>query len=179
MNLAKYTWQPAACPTCKDAEARFFPGDSDRADIVLCSRCPHHGHLPYYDPYELLKMLAPTQVLAMTADGLYVGTPVGPDGLTPPTLAIVDLAASNGLRPTWRTGSVRHTLVLSALEPRGAFGWVMVGARSGKILRAQLTHHDGAIATATGVKAVRDLIASLPPSPCPPPAANSLDSSRA
>ncbi|MFB8442688.1 hypothetical protein ACFC7A_26920 [Streptomyces niveus] len=166
MRPATHTWRPAACSTCQDPEARLVRGDSDRTDIVLCTRCLEHGHLPYYAPQDLVKELAPTQVLACSSGFLQIGTPLPPDGLAPSTARVVDLAETKALRPGWRTGRVRHDLILSAPGPHGPAGWITVGARSGKILRGTIT--SATTRHAKGVQAVRALIAALPAAPCPP-----------
>ncbi|MDW6058145.1 hypothetical protein SAZ11_08585 [Streptomyces sp. FXJ1.4098] len=166
-----YIWKPAICYVCADPNSRLAPGDSDRADILICNRCPANGHTPYRDWLEVAAALTPPQKLAVQADMLMVGTPAEPDGLTPYTRGVADLAESKRLRPTWRTGKVTHTLVLSSPGPHGASGHITVGARSGKILRALLKYPSGSVTTqakATGTNAVRELLAGLSPSQCPP-----------
>ncbi|WP_445517348.1 hypothetical protein [Streptomyces sp. NEAU-174] len=166
-----YIWKPATCYVCADPDSRLAPGDSDRPDILICNRCPAHGHPPYRDLLDVATALTPPQKLAMRADTLMVGTPAEPDGLTPYTLGVANLAESKRLRPTWRTGKVTHTLVLSSPGPHGVSGHITVGARSGKILRALLEYPTDSItaqANATGTNAVRELLAGVSPSQCPP-----------
>ncbi|NGO67008.1 hypothetical protein [Streptomyces boncukensis] len=97
--------------------------------------------------------------------------PVAPYGLTTYTHGIVDLARAKGLRLAWSTGTARHLLNLTSPGPHGVSGHIVIGARSGKVLRAALTYpSDGATTqtTASGTNAVRELFAGLSPSPCPP-----------
>jgi hypothetical protein len=169
VSATKYTWQPASCPTCNDPEARLVSGDSDRADIMICTRCPHHGGPSYHDPRTLLSSLAAGQVLAMRDEILCVGTPATPEGLSKYTLGLVRLAQSKGMRATWTAGKRTHHLHLSCLGPHGASGFITVGANSGRILRGHITHgNDGPTVHAEGTTAVRALIAPLTPSQCPP-----------
>ncbi|MFE0058753.1 hypothetical protein [Streptomyces sp. NPDC059003] len=116
--------------------------------------------------------------LALTFDGatlelhtLRAARPVAPYGLTPYTHGIVDLAASNELRLTWETGKAKHTLLLASRGPHGVKGRIVVGARSGKVLRAVLQYpsdHGFADLKVEGASAVHARLSRLSPSPCPP-----------
>jgi hypothetical protein len=109
------------------------------------------------------------QTLRTLDEAVRVGTPRMPEGLTGYTKGIVALAESKGLRPMWRTGKARHELILSSPGPHGPSGCIVVGARSGKVLRCQITHGAGGSTTpATGTNAVRALLSSLTPPACPP-----------
>ncbi|MER0477014.1 hypothetical protein ABR737_01345 [Streptomyces sp. Edi2] len=97
--------------------------------------------------------------------------PVVPYGLTAYTRGIVLLAHAKDLHLTWKTGKVKHLLHLAAPGPHGVKGHVIVGARSGKVLRAALSypsHRDTIQIAAEGTNAVRELLAGLSPSPCTP-----------
>lgn len=97
--------------------------------------------------------------------------PVAPHGLTAYTRSIVDLAASKELRLTWQTGKAKHVLHLAARGPHGATGHIVIGTRSGKVLRATLAYpseHGATHRTAEGTNDVRALLTNLSPSPCPP-----------
>ncbi|MCX4681359.1 hypothetical protein OG413_45465 [Streptomyces sp. NBC_01433] len=101
---------------------------------------------------------------------LRADVPIAPHGLTTYTQRIVDLAASKELRLTWKTGKAVHLLRLAARGPHGVNGHVIIGARSGKVLRATLTYPSDPLTTKTakGTNDVRDLLTNLAPSPCPP-----------
>lgn len=65
-----YGWRTAPCPECADPAALLVPGDSDRADILLCTRCPMHNRLPYRDPADIRAHLPFRVVLAMRGGAL-------------------------------------------------------------------------------------------------------------
>ncbi|MFI8769559.1 hypothetical protein ACIGN6_32270 [Streptomyces sp. NPDC053792] len=156
-----YEWRTASCPECADPAARLVPGDSDRADILLCTRCPAHGRLPYRDPADIRARLPFGVLLAMRGGVLHLGVPAAPHGLNAYTRSVVALATERGLLPVWRPSARRHHLTLLAPGPDGVWGWMEVGARSGKILRATVhLHGRGAPGTgAAGPRAVRQLVA--------------------
>ncbi|MFG2667679.1 hypothetical protein ACGFY6_25970 [Streptomyces sp. NPDC048387] len=165
-----YEWRTAPCPECADPAARLVPGDSDRADILLCTRCPAHGRLPYRDPADIRARLPFGVLLAMRGGALRVGVPAVPHGLNAYTRSVVALATERGLLPVWRPSIRRHHVTLAAPGPEGGWGWMEVGARSGKILRATV-HPQGRSAPgirAAGPRAVRQLVARL----CVPGAAD-------
>ncbi|MFD9047768.1 hypothetical protein [Streptomyces zaomyceticus] len=144
-------------------------GDSDRADVLLCGQVLAHQHLPYHHPADILRTLAPTQVIAMFDHVLHVGTPVPPTGLAPATQGVFTAAAAQDLRPTWLKGTVRHRMILDSPSRNGLSGAVEVGARSGRVLRAHITDRStGKAFSASGPRAVRILIESLA---CPSQAA--------
>ncbi|MFJ3817817.1 hypothetical protein [Streptomyces sp. NPDC090056] len=158
-----YEWRTAPCPECADPAARLVPGDSDRADILLCTRCPAHGRLPYCDPAVIRARLPLGVVLAMCDGTLRIGIPAAPHGLNTYTRSVVTLATEHGLLPVWRPSVRRHRVILAAPGPEGAWGWMEVGARSGRILRATIYPHG---CSASGIRAagprdVRQLVASL------------------
>ncbi|MGA5134983.1 hypothetical protein ACPCTO_34890 [Streptomyces olivoreticuli] len=115
--------------------------------------------------------------LILTLDGarlalstLTASKPVAPHGLTAYTRGIVDLAAAKELRLTWKTGKAKHLLYLAARGPHGVKGHVVIGARSGKVLRAAITYPSdyGVVeTTAEGTNDVRRLLDGLSPSLCP------------
>ncbi|MCY0946274.1 hypothetical protein [Streptomyces antarcticus] len=158
-----YDWRTAPCPECADPAALLVPGDSDRADILLCTRCPMHNRLPYRDPADIRAHLPFGVVLAMRGGALRIGLPAAPRGLTAYTRTVVALATEHGLLPVWRPSTRRHHVTLAAPGPEGAWGWMEVGARSGKILRATVHPHGrGAPGVrATGPRDVRQLVARL------------------
>ncbi|GAA1590633.1 hypothetical protein [Streptomyces globosus] len=159
-----YEWHPAPCPECADPAARLAPGDSDRADILLCSRCLVHGRLPYRDPAEIRACLPFGVRLAMRGEVLHIGVPVTPHGLNAYTRAVVDLATERGFVAVWRPSRRRHEVIVAAPRPDGAWGWIEVGARSGKILRAAVYPHGRGRPgmRAAGSRAVRQLVERLP-----------------
>lgn len=159
-----YEWRTAPCPECADPAARLVPGDSDRADILLCTRCPAHGRLPYRDPADIRARLPFGAALAMRREVLHLGLPATPHGLNAYTRSVVTLAIERGYLPVWRPSTRRHHVTLAAPDPDGAWGWIEVGARSGKILRAAVHPHGrGAPGSrAAGAHAVRQLVAHLP-----------------
>lgn len=107
---------------------------------------------------------------AMELRTLRTDVPIAPHGLTTYTQRIVDLAASKELHLTWQTGKAVHRLRLAARGPHGVNGHVIIGARSGKVLRAMLTYPSDPVTTKTakGTNDVRALLTNLSPSPCPP-----------
>ncbi|MFD9519710.1 hypothetical protein [Streptomyces sp. NPDC059979] len=139
-------------------------GDSDRADILLCTRCPAHGRLPYRDPADIRAHLPFGVVLAMRGEVLHLGLSAAPYGLTAYTRSVVNLATGRGFLPVWRPSVRLHHMILAAPGPDGAWGWIQVGDRSGKILRAAVHPHGrGAPGSrAAGAHAVRQLVAHLP-----------------
>ncbi|TDU67842.1 hypothetical protein [Streptomyces sp. KS 21] len=158
-----YDWRTAPCPECADPAALLVPGDSDRADILLCTRCPMRDRLPYRDPADIRAHLPFGVVLAMRGGVLRIGTPAAPSGLNAYTRTVVAMATEDGLLPVWRPSTRRHHVTLAAPGPEGAWGWMEVGARSGKILRATVHPHGRSAAgiRATGPHAVRQLVARL------------------
>ncbi|MCQ1577242.1 hypothetical protein [Streptomyces parvus] len=92
-------------------------------------------------------------------------------GLTAYTVGIVHLAEAKGLRPAW--GQPRgHTrrIMLNAVGPHGAFGSIVIGRTSGKVLRAEVIHGNDAKRPchAKGTNAVRDLLSCMRRSTCQP-----------
>ncbi|MDH6544137.1 hypothetical protein M2167_006694 [Streptomyces sp. SPB4] len=136
-----------------------MPGDSDRADILLCTRCPAHGRLPYRDPADIRAPLPFGVLLAMCGGALHIGVPAAPHGLNAYTCSVVALATERGLLPVWRPATRRHHVTLAAPSPEGGWGWMEVGARSGKILRATVHPHGRSAPgiPAAGPRAVRQL----------------------
>ena len=109
------------------------------------------------------------QTLRTLDEALCISAAHKPEGLTAYTKGIVELAEAKGLRPMWRTGRARHELILSTPGPHGPSGCIVVGARTGKVLRGEITHGaGGSITPAKGTHAVRRLLAALTPSACPP-----------
>ncbi|MFG2298424.1 hypothetical protein [Streptomyces sp. NPDC048603] len=147
-----------------------MPGDSDRADIRLCTRCPANGRLPYRDPADIRARLPFGVLLAMRGGALRIGVPAVPHGLNAYTRSVVALATERGLLPVWRPSIRRHHVTLAAPGPEGGWGWMEVGARSGKILRATVHPHGRSASgiRAVGPRAVRQLVARL----CVPGAAD-------
>ncbi|MFI1012602.1 hypothetical protein [Streptomyces sp. NPDC020965] len=97
--------------------------------------------------------------------------PIAPHGLTTYTRGIVDLAVSKGLRLSWDTDRSSHLLSLTSPGPHGARGYVRVGARSGKVLRAALecpSEQGVTHVRVEGTNRVRALLAGLSPSACVP-----------
>ncbi|WP_331735377.1 hypothetical protein OG590_40335 (plasmid) [Streptomyces goshikiensis] len=165
-----YEWRTAPCSECADPAARLAPGDSDRADILLCTRCPAHGRFPYRDPADIRARLPFGVALAMRDGALRIGVPAAPHGLNVYTRSVVALATERGLLPVWRPSTRRHHVTLAAPGPEGGWGWMEVGARSGKILRATVHPHGRSAPgiRAAGPRAVRQLVARL----CVPGAAD-------
>ncbi|MFE4206129.1 hypothetical protein ACFRSX_32575 [Streptomyces goshikiensis] len=166
-----YEWRTAPCSECADPAARLAPGDSDRADILLCTRCPAHGRFPYRDPAHIrdrdpahIRARLPFGVaLAMRDGALCIGTPAAPHGLNAYTRSVVALATEHGLLAVWRPSTRRHHMTLAAPDPEGAWGWMEVGASSGRILRATVHPHGRSAPgiRAAGPRAVRQLVACL------------------
>ncbi|MFF4531700.1 hypothetical protein ACFY1P_20810 [Streptomyces sp. NPDC001407] len=174
MKNPRYTWSPYPCTTCKDPQARFVPEDSDCPNSLLCTRCLHHGHLPYVTLEALKSRVAHGQIVALRGGVLQVATVQGdpvPEGLTAYTRRIADLAESKGLHIIWRSGSSGgcwHRLVLRPHGPHGVRGDMDIGVRSGKVLRAQLLYPDGSSVRWEGAGAVREGLANMPAAVCPP-----------
>ncbi|MCX4681668.1 hypothetical protein OG413_41440 [Streptomyces sp. NBC_01433] len=92
-------------------------------------------------------------------------------GLTIYTAAIVRLAEEKGLRPTWGQPHGRtRRIVLNSVGPHGAFGSIVIGRTSGKVLRAEVIHGNDARhpCHAKGTNAVRVLLSSVRRSTCQP-----------
>ncbi|MGY3341147.1 hypothetical protein ACVW0K_007340 [Streptomyces filamentosus] len=160
----QYEWRPAPCPACADPAARLVAGDCDRYELLLCNRCPAHGQLPYRHLAEAQVALPYGAVLAMQGGVLRIGVPAAPPGLNAYTQAVVELATERGYVPVWRRSARRHRVVLTAPVPDGPWGWLEVGARSGKILRA-VAYPDRRLASrvsADGPVAARQLVSGLP-----------------
>ncbi|MFE5715803.1 hypothetical protein ACFQ7J_33905 [Streptomyces sp. NPDC056501] len=140
-----------------------MPGDSDRADILLCTRCHEHGSLGYPDLADIRARLPFGVVLAVRGGVLCIGVPATPHGLNAHTRSVVALATERGFFPVWRPSVRRHHVTLAASDPEGAWGWMEVGARSGKILRAAVYPHGRSAPgiRAAGPRAVRQLVARL------------------
>ncbi|MFE6461485.1 hypothetical protein ACFVP0_28995 [Streptomyces cinereoruber] len=162
MSADTYEWRAAPCSECADPAARLVPGDSDRADILLCTRCPAYGRLAYRDPADVRAVLPSGVVLAMRDGVLHLGVPAAPD-VSAYTRSVVALVTERGFLPVWRSSARRHHVTLTAPGPDGAWGWMEVGARSGRILRAVVYPHGrGAPGIgAAGPRAVRQLVARL------------------
>ncbi|MGW3932917.1 hypothetical protein ACWECC_33210 [Streptomyces microflavus] len=92
-------------------------------------------------------------------------------GLTSYTAGIVRLAEAKGLRPTWGQphGHTRR-IILNAVGPHGAFGSIVIGRTSGKVLRAEVIHGNDAKrpCRAKGTNAVRALLTGIRRSTCQP-----------
>ena len=92
-------------------------------------------------------------------------------GLTAYTVGIVRLAEAKGLRPTWGQphGHTRR-ITLNAVGPHGAFGSIVIGRTSGKVLRAEVIHGNDAKrpSRAKGTNAVRILLNGVHRSACQP-----------
>lgn len=89
--------------------------------------------------------------------------------ITAYTVGIVRLAEAKGLRPTWGQPHGRtRRIILNAVGPHGAFGSIVIGRSSGKVLRAEVVHGNDAKVPrrATGTNAVRALIMEVTPSAC-------------
>ncbi|RNG28723.1 hypothetical protein [Streptomyces botrytidirepellens] len=99
------------------------------------------------------------------------GTPIDLAGLTAYTAGIVRLAEAKGLRPTWGQpyGRTRR-IILNAIGPHGAFGSIVIGRTSGKVLRAEVIHGNDATrpCRAQGTNAVRILLNDVRRSTCQP-----------
>ncbi|MCX4677666.1 hypothetical protein OG413_20555 [Streptomyces sp. NBC_01433] len=81
-------------------------------------------------------------------------------GVTPYTVGIIRLAEAKGLHPTWQQpyGNSRR-IVLNAVGPHATFGSITIGRTSGKVLRAEVIHGNGAKPRrAKGTNAVRELL---------------------
>ncbi|MEU1077800.1 MULTISPECIES: hypothetical protein [unclassified Streptomyces] len=90
-------------------------------------------------------------------------------GVTAYTAGIVRLAEAKGLRPTWGQPHGRtRRIILDAVGPHGAFGSIVIGRTSGKVLRAEVIHGNDAKVPrrATGTNAVRALLMDVTPSAC-------------
>lgn len=91
-------------------------------------------------------------------------------GLTRYTVGIVRLAEEKNLRPSWGQPHGRTRRInLNAVGPHGAFGSIVIGRTSGKVLRAEVIHgNDAKIArSAKGTNAVRVLLNEVRRSTCP------------
>ncbi|GHG80666.1 hypothetical protein [Streptomyces griseocarneus] len=169
----------------RDAFAEGYGPGGDDASGILGGDSRVIDAIPLYEPETsacLHSALIRAQreghnTLALTLDGAHLELrtlaapkPVAPYGLTAYTRGIVDLAAAKELRLTWKTGKAKHLLHLAARGPHGVKGHVVIGARSGKVLRAAITYPSdyGVVqTTAEGTNDVRTLLDRLSPSPCP------------
>ncbi|MFJ6252638.1 MULTISPECIES: hypothetical protein [unclassified Streptomyces] len=158
-----YEWRTVPCPECSDPAARLVPGDGDRADILLCTRCPAHGRPAYRDPADVRAVLPSGAVLAMRDGVLCLGLPAAPHGLNAYTRSVVAMGAERGFLPVWRSSPRRHHVTLTEPGPDGAWGWMEVGARSGKILRGAIYPHGSRApgTRAAGPHAVREMVTRL------------------
>ncbi|MEU1355368.1 hypothetical protein ABZ410_15915 [Streptomyces cinnamoneus] len=170
----------------RDAYAEGYGPGGDDASGILGGDSRLIDAIPLYEPEtgaclhsDLIRAQRDGHnTLTLTLDGARVGLstftaskPVAPHGLTAYTHGIVDLAAAKELRLTWKTGKAKHLLHLAARGPHGVKGHVIIGARSGKVLRAAITYpsdHGVVQSTAEGTNDVRTLLYRLSPSPCPP-----------
>ncbi|MGW3932967.1 hypothetical protein ACWECC_33470 [Streptomyces microflavus] len=165
----------------RDAFAQGYGPDGDDASGILGADDRVIDAIPLHDPNtrqclhsDLIRAQRDGHnTVTITLDGdamelrtLRADTPIAPPGLTAYTQRIADLAASKELRLTWQTGKAVHLLHLAARGPHGVKGHVIIGARSGKVLRLMLTSPSQR--TVTGTNDVRSLLANLAPSPCPP-----------
>ncbi|MFH8257883.1 hypothetical protein [Streptomyces roseolus] len=92
-------------------------------------------------------------------------------GVTAYTASIVRLAEAKGLRPAWGQPHGRtRRIILNAVGPHGAFGSIVIGRTSGKVLRAEVIHGNDAKTPrrAKGTNAVRALLKDVTPSVCSP-----------
>jgi hypothetical protein len=92
------------------------------------------------------------------------------NGLTAYTVGILRRAHAAGLRPVWGQprGNARR-IVLNGPGPHSAFGSLTIGAKTGKVLRAEIVYGndpDARVVVAAGANAVRDVIGGLSPSVC-------------
>ncbi|MFB6984591.1 hypothetical protein ACNPQN_43105 [Streptomyces sp. NPDC056297] len=170
----------------RDAFAQRYGPGGDDASGILGADDRLIDAIPLHDPNtrqclhsDLIRAQRDGHnTLTITLDGdttelrtLHTDVPIAPLGLTAYTQRIVDLAASKELRLTWQTGKAVHLLHLAARGPHGVNGHVVIGARSGKVLRAMLAQpsdHGTTEKTAKGTNNVRALLTNLSPSPCPP-----------
>ncbi|MEU3877812.1 hypothetical protein [Streptomyces sp. NPDC029704] len=109
-------------------------------------------------------MKTTTEPMPGTAD-----TRIDLTGVTAYTAGIVRLAEAKGLRPAWGQPHGRtRRIILNAIGPHGAFGSIVIGRTSGKVLRAEVIHGNDAKTTrrATGTNAVRALLTEVTPSAC-------------
>ncbi|MFE5795799.1 hypothetical protein ACFQ8C_24940 [Streptomyces sp. NPDC056503] len=169
-----YEWRPAPCPVCADPAARLVSADGDRAELLLCGRCPAHGHLPYRHLAEVKAILPGGAMLTMNGEVLHIGTPAAPPGLNAFTRSVVELATQRGLIPVWYPSIRRHRVVLTAPVPDGVWGWMDVGARSGRILRAEIHPNERCApgTSADGPHAARRLMGGIPVPGAPATAAD-------
>jgi hypothetical protein len=169
----------------RDAFAQGYGPDSDDASSILGADDHLIDAIPLHDPNtrqclhsDLIRAQRDghnTVTITLDGDAMELRThradvPIAPHGLTAYTQRIVDLAASKELRLTWQTGKAVHLLHLAAPGPHGVKGHVIIGARSGKVLRALLTYPSDPTTTKTakGTNDVRALLTNLAPSSCPP-----------
>ena len=158
-----------------DDASRILGRDSRVIDAIPLHD-PESGTCLHSDLVQAQRDGHDTLTISLDGDVMEMRTlatpkPVAPDGLTAYSLGIVDLAASTKLRLTWQTGKSRHLLHLAGGGPHGVTGHVVIGARSGKVLRAVITCPSGqgpVQRTAEGTNNVRALLGSLSPSPCSP-----------
>ncbi|MET8816669.1 hypothetical protein ABZW47_32330 [Streptomyces sp. NPDC004549] len=90
-------------------------------------------------------------------------------GVTAYTAGLIRLAEAKGLRPRWGQPRGRtRRIVLDAVGPHGAFGSIVIGRSSGKVLRAEVIYGNDARAPrrATGTNAVRALLMEVTLSAC-------------
>ncbi|RLU79913.1 hypothetical protein CTZ27_35765 [Streptomyces griseocarneus] len=170
----------------RDAFAEGYGPDGDDASGILGGNSRVIDAIPLYEPEtgaclhsDLIRAQRDghnTLLLMLDGERVELSTftaskPVAPHGLTAYTRGIVDLAAAKELRLTWKTGKAKHLLRLAARGPHGVKGHVVIGARSGKVLRAAIAYpsdHGVVETTAEGTNDVRALLDGLSPSPCPP-----------
>ncbi|MCZ1011973.1 hypothetical protein [Streptomyces lydicus] len=171
-NAPRDTYAEGNAPSGDDASGTLGGDDIDAIPL----HDPATGECLHSDLLRAQRDGHNTMTLTLNDTALELRThhadiPVAPHGLTAYTRSIVSLAASKELRLTWQTGKAKHLLHLAARGPHGATGHIVIGTRSGKVLRATLAYpseHDVTHKTAEGTNDVRALLTNLPPSPCPP-----------
>ncbi|WP_405542731.1 hypothetical protein OG478_13635 [Streptomyces phaeochromogenes] len=170
----------------RDAHADGYGPDGDNASGILGGDDRLIDAVPLHNPAtseclhsDLLRAQSDGHnTLTITLDGaayelrtLLATVPVAPYGLSAYTRGIVDLVLSRELGLTWATGKTKHMLHVAARGPHGVKGLIVIGARSGKVLRAVLQYpsdHGVVEKAAEGTNDVRALLTNLSPSPCQP-----------
>ncbi|MGI5337733.1 hypothetical protein ACQEVS_10190 [Streptomyces sp. CA-181903] len=161
------------------------PGEDDAAGI-LGGDSRLIGAFPLYEPEtgaclhsDLIRARRDGHnTLTLTLDGENVELntfaapkPIAPYGLSTYTHSIVDLAVAKGLVLSWETGKTTHLLHFAGRGPHGPKGRIVVGARSGKVLRVDyrlLSDYGVVQATTEGALGVRAYLNRLEPGLCPP-----------
>ncbi|MER7001336.1 hypothetical protein [Streptomyces sp. NPDC000410] len=126
-------------PGPRDAFAEGYGPSGDDASGILGGDDRLIDTFPLHDPdtgaclhSDLIKAQHDgNNTLTITLDGdtvelrtLRADVPIAPLGLTTYTRGIIDLAASKGLRLTWKTGKTCHLLRLATPGPHGVSGHI-------------------------------------------------------